>query len=264
MTISPTTHVPEEEDHEGSPIVQHEGSEGFSHMRSPPLSSARGFQSDANDADQSGAEETEEGEELSTGRDESDEKPQIPASKQAHRGPQPTSQESRIRDKADTDDDEEDEGEEEEVDPEVKRRMEIRERMAKMSGGMGMAGMFGPPGGMPGVGSRKQTSLSSERKGSGHSTTGVAESSSRAPPVPIMPMPGMQRSHSPEQEMDVDREPLEPPKSIVQGREPEEMPDVQDMEAQPVVPSRKSTDRPVPPPVPQGKWTLRSLRLWIS
>ncbi|KAH8146667.1 uncharacterized protein LAJ45_09350 [Morchella importuna] len=39
--------------------------------------------------------------------------------------------------------------EEEEVDPEVARKLAIRERIAKMSGGMGMHGMFGPPMGIP-------------------------------------------------------------------------------------------------------------------
>ncbi|KAI1004534.1 hypothetical protein K3495_g3682 [Podosphaera aphanis] len=37
----------------------------------------------------------------------------------------------------------------EEIDPEVRRKEELRARMAKMSGGMGMHGIFGPPGGMP-------------------------------------------------------------------------------------------------------------------
>ncbi|KAH8122093.1 hypothetical protein LI328DRAFT_125781 [Trichoderma asperelloides] len=46
---------------------------------------------------------------------------------------------------------EEQEEEEEEVDPEVRRKEELRARMAKMSGGMGFHGMFGPPlgGGLP-------------------------------------------------------------------------------------------------------------------
>ncbi|KAL7925743.1 hypothetical protein ACQKWADRAFT_310033 [Trichoderma austrokoningii] len=45
----------------------------------------------------------------------------------------------------------EEEEEEEEVDPEVRRKEELRARMAKMSGGMGFHGMFGPPlgGGLP-------------------------------------------------------------------------------------------------------------------
>lgn len=37
----------------------------------------------------------------------------------------------------------------EEIDPEVARKIALRERIAKMSGGMGMHGMFGPPMGIP-------------------------------------------------------------------------------------------------------------------
>ena len=46
--------------------------------------------------------------------------------------------------------------EEVDLDPELKRRMELRERMAKMSGGMGMHGMFGVPGGLPRPGSAER------------------------------------------------------------------------------------------------------------
>lgn len=43
---------------------------------------------------------------------------------------------------------EDDDDDSEEIDPEVARKMAIRERIAKMSGGMGMHGMFSPPMGM--------------------------------------------------------------------------------------------------------------------
>ncbi|CUS08090.1 unnamed protein product [Tuber aestivum] len=51
----------------------------------------------------------------------------------------------------------------EEVDPEVARKMAIRERIAKMSGGMGMHGMFGgmPMGGPPPPPPKKKSSLTS-------------------------------------------------------------------------------------------------------
>ena len=210
---------------------------------SPQIPPSRDFQSDANDADQSGAGDTEEGEETSTGRDDSDAKPRA-----AHAPP-----ETDIGDEEDDADEEEDENEEQ-VDPEVRRRMEIRERMAKMSGGMGMAGMFGPPGGMPSMASKKQASVSSERRtGSGDNPA----QTSRAPPVPTMPMPGLQRVRSPEEashETEVTKEQSETHRSITQGREPEQMPDVEDMEEEPVVPQRRSLERPAPPPVPQGKY----------
>ena len=212
---------------------------------------ARGFQSDANDADQSGAGDTE-GDELSTGRDDSDEKPRskVPAV-QSH-------EQIAVNDDSEGD---EDEGEPE-MDPEVKRRMEIRERMAKMSGGMGMAGMFGPAPGIPPMASKKQGSGSSDRKAAGRTVTVSIDDTptARAPPVPIMPMPGMQRVRSPEQEeppVEVSKEEESIHKSIVQGHEPDEMLDVEDVEEEPVLPPRMSTERGVPLPAPQGGYSSK-------
>ena len=210
--------------------------------------------SDGNEADQSGAADTDEVEDLSTGRDDSDDKPRRQAS-MAHQQPPPApSRESKHEEVAAADEEDE---EEDDVDPEVKRRMEIRERMAKMSGGMGMAGMFGPPGAMPQPRApTKQGTGSSERKMSGNSRHESAAEASRAPPVPIMPMPGLTKVKSPEQteapQPEVGREEVEEPKSIVQDRDPEDMPDVEDLKEEPV-PTRSSTDRAVPPQPPQGK-----------
>ena len=229
---------------------------------SPLLGSARGIQSDTNDADESGAEDTEGGEEVYTGKNNNEEASRMTALGERKKRSQAPSKEHDIGDEEDEADEEEqqeqeEEEAEEEMDPEVKRRMEIRERMAKMSGGMGMAGMFSPYGGMSGMPSKKQTSAANERKSSGHSMTKASEQqASRAPPVPIMPMPGLQKVHTPEQDtpdVEVDKEKTEPPKSIVQGRQPDDMPDVEDMEEEQVTPSRRSTELSVPPPVPQGK-----------
>jgi len=228
-------------------------------LGSPVAVTLRDPLSDPNDADQSGLGDTEEGEELSTGRDDSDEKPRRKASIPLPRPPQAPVHEADVGDEEDNaEEDEAEEDEEEEVDPEMKRRMEIRERMAKMSGGMGMPGMFGPPGGLPSGSSAKQPSASSERKASGHSTSGQADSpASRAPPVPIMPMPGLQNVRSPEQsgiQPEVTKEEESVPQSIVRGRDPEEMPDVEDMQEEPLPPPpRRSTERSGLPPVPQGK-----------
>lgn len=215
--------------------------------QSPTMASLKGFQSDTNDADQSGAGDTEDGEDLSTSRDDSDEKSRVTAPADLNRAPQAPSREPDVGDEEDEADDVEgdEENEEEDVDPEVKRRMEIRERMAKMSGGMGMAGMFGPPGGMPGMAPKKQTSVSDERKATAPTTREVQ--TTRAPPVPIMPMPGMQKVTSPEQSIspvEVSKEEPEDPTSIVQGREPEDMPDVEDIEEETTGRSRKSLERP--------------------
>ncbi|RKF50443.1 putative sh3 domain-containing protein [Golovinomyces cichoracearum] len=47
------------------------------------------------------------------------------------------------------DDEDEDEDEDEDTDIEIRRKEELRARMAKMSGGMGMHGIFGPVGALP-------------------------------------------------------------------------------------------------------------------
>ena len=225
---------------------------------SPVAVPSRELLSDPNDADQSGVGDTEDGEELSTGRDDSDEKPQRKSSMPSQRQPQAPIREADVGDVEDNteEDDAEEEEEEELIDPEVKRRMEIRERMAKMSGGMGMAGMFGPPGNMPPRTTTKQSSGSSERKTSGNFAAAQADSlQSRAPPVPIMPMPGLRKVRSPEQDNDhpeVGTEEADIPKSIVQRRDPENMPDVEDVKEEPVENSRRSTEQSAPPPVPQG------------
>ena len=228
-------------------------------MTSPGMPSREMF-SDANDADQSGAGDTEEGEELSTGRDDSDEKPRIKAPLPPQHAPQAPAREIDVGDAEDKgeEDEEDEEEEEEEIDPEVKRRMEIRERMAKMSGGMGMPGMFGPSTGMQSMATRKQKPVTSnERKSFEDQESKAPEPSvSRAPPVPIMPLPGMTGVRSPEPEnerLEVSKEEEPEVRSITQGRVPEEMPDVEDLTEEPLPMSRKLEERGAPPHVPQGK-----------
>ena len=223
---------------------------------SPGVVAPRELLSDPNDADQSGVGDTEDGEELSTGRDDSDEKPHRKGSLPSQRTPQAPVQEADIGDEEDNaEGDEVEEEEEEDVDPEVKRRMEIRERMAKMSGGMGMAGMFGPPGGMPPRIATKQVSGSSDRKASGNSTSALTDSpQSRAPPVPIMPMSGPQKIRSPERDdfqPEGGSEDADELKSVRNWKDPGDAPEVEDME-EPVAPSRRSTERAVPSSIPQG------------
>ena len=232
-------------------------------VASPTAVASRDILSDPNDADQSGVGDTEEGEDLSTGRDDSDEnrrhKTSIP-SQIASQAPLRQADVGDEEDNADEDDAEEEE--DEDVDPEVKRRIEIRERMAKMSGGMGMAGMFGPSGGMAPRAPTKRGTASSERNISGSSVSTRADdgSSSRAPPVPMIPMPGLQKVRSPEQQggqSEVTNEDAYEPKPVIQGREPEDMPDVEDVVEEPIPTSQRSMERPAPPPIPQGK-LLRS------
>ncbi|KAL8972277.1 MAG: hypothetical protein Q9183_000634 [Haloplaca sp. 2 TL-2023] len=234
-----------------------------------PSGPSRDLMSDSNDADMSGAADTEEGEETFTSRG-----PPKPDLKDTNRvrsqkvpGPS-TTKGAADQEQVEVDEDG-GEDEEEEVDPEVKKRSEIRERMAKMSGGMGMAGMFGPPGGMAPMPPKRQVPSSGERKSSGGERKSTGEStSSRAPPVPMMPMPALMKVRSPEEvatpKAEISKEDDEQlPTSITQGHQPEDMPDVEDLKPEPVVPSRRSTDqthsnplpheRPVPPPPNQAR-----------
>ncbi|KAI4207287.1 MAG: hypothetical protein LQ346_000655 [Caloplaca aetnensis] len=221
-----------------------------------PSGPPRQFLSDANDADMSGAADTEEGEDTSTSREELDGSYQRPPQQSSYQSPRiPSEEPERTNEEEGS---EEEEEEEEEVDPEVKKRMEIRERMAKMSGGMGMAGMFGPPGGIAPMPSRKQAQPARERKPSGERKATGDSTSSRAPPVPMMPMPGLTKVQSPDydsvSQTQVSREDeADIPMSVTQGRAPADMPDVEDLKEEPVVPSRRSTDRSQPPSAPHER-----------
>ena len=237
-------------------------------LASPTTAPTRDFQSDANDADQSGAGETEEGDELSTGRDDSDEKPRTKVPNLPTRVSQAINQEQdngNDKDKADEDDQEEEEEEEEEIDPEVRRRIEIRERMAKMSGGMGMAGMFGPVSGVSTMASKKQGSVSSDRKASVTSVSTTGDSSaSRAPPIAMMPMPGMQRVLTPEQEnipTEARNDDSDDSRPVPISQYLEETANTEDHSQKPLPPSRRSTERAIPPPIPQGDYLFEPHRM---
>lgn len=197
------------------------------HQREAPISPTAAAEqepiSDGNEADHSAAGETED----DAGTIGPDTPPPPPRAVAA-----PVHQ----PDVGDEEDPEEGEEEEEDsVDEEKRRKLELRERMAKMSGGMGMAGMFGPPGGMPMPGSAPARKKSTkERKAS-------EEIDPSSPPpqqrVPMIPIPGMQLQ-SPE----------------IRAQDEREDPMTEEDE-NPVPPPRKSTgeDRSSAPPVPKGK-----------
>lgn len=249
------------------PSARQQKSRNATPLASPVIKLPREFLSDANDADQSGAGETEDGDELSTERDDSDAKPRnkivAPPRKLAQASNLGADSGDEGVNVKERDEEGEEEEEEEELDPELKRRMEIRERMAKMSGGMGMAGMFGPVGIAQQLPSKKQSSTSSERKSSGNVVpTKTDPPASRAPPVPMMPLPGMQKVRTPDE---VEHDPLEnrkdeidmvtDSKTIISERDPEEMRDMEDLAQEPLPPTRKSTER-APPPIPHGQSSL--------
>ena len=224
---------------------------------SPTTVPSRDVLSDGNDADQSGAADTEDGEESSTGRDDSEGKTER---KPSFSGPRTfkhpaVSPNIKGATESPTEYDNGEDGEEDEVDPEMRRRIEIRERMAKMSGGMGMAGMFGPPSGLPPKASTKKNSISNERKDSANSAHVIDSPPVRAAPFPVIPMPSLQKVSSPEegaQQTEVGKEQEEDSKSVTHGRRPEEIPDVEDIEEDFFAPTRRSTERPAAPPVSQG------------
>ena len=238
---------------------------------SPNVTSQEMF-SDANDADQSGAGDTEEGD-VSTGKDD-DEKlhrrtsvlpPRTPKANldQSSAGKDDDANKQKSEEEGVGEDDEEEEEEEEDIDPEVRRRMEIRERMAKMSGGMGMAGMFGPPPGVPSIASKKQLSGGSKPRDSeiGNDTPIGGPSSSRG--VPLMGLPGMQTVRSPEQEhppVEVSKEQMSTPTSLTQDHEPEDIPDIEDTEEEPRPTTGRPEERAVPlPPLESSRGeTFRS------
>lgn len=215
--------------------------------RGPPPPPPARAETDGNDADMSGAgDETEGG--LDTPIDDSDR-----AAKQHVVGaPAPPARQPDVGDEEDTTEDQpaEDEDEEEDeddIDPEVRRKEEIRARMAKMSGGMGMMGMFG--GGMPMPGPPPPKKKKAVEKQHSEEHEELASPSTRAPPVPIFPMPGMAKVKSPEEtnkaeEDEVDVTPHAPtaPGFITGAHAPEDVADIEDVAPTPP----PHTERPVP------------------
>lgn len=136
---------------------------------------------DGNEADMSGAGDTTEGAEDLTEREEADDKPR------------PVSHPNQDDEMDEEDDDQE---EDDDIDPEIRRKEELRARMAKMSGGMGMPGMFMPVA-APTLPKKKRRSIVPKDQSY---TDNIDESSpvSRvAPPVPtLMALPGMSTRQS--------------------------------------------------------------------
>ncbi|KAK8059687.1 hypothetical protein PG996_009617 [Apiospora saccharicola] len=158
-------------------------------------SSSKAIPEDGNEADMSGAGDvTEDQEDDLTEREDSDTHPKPTISRAATgatekaAGEEAAPNEEGEKDPGAEDDEDDD-------DPEARRKEELRARMAKMSGGMGMMGMhsiFGPPMPSPAAKPKKAAPMerrSSEQPGEGASTGSPTAS---APPVPtMMALPGM-------------------------------------------------------------------------
>ena len=166
--------------------------------------------------------------------------------------------------------DEESEGEEEEeddeMDAEARRRLELRERMAKMSGGMGMAGMFGAPGGMP-MGQppqKKKSTKDSNRESRPSADSQDVRSPTGAPQVPMIPIPGMQlpglvRSPEDEDRQLTDAHDHQEDESAPSTSQRRPQSGYAGVDALPEPTPRASLDRGAPP-VPQGMSCLVSFR----
>ena len=153
----------------------------------PTRRKSRGpIENDGNEADMSGAGDTTEGVEDLTEKEDSDSqlKPaaQISAAATSKTGGEDV-------------ENEEEEEEDEEEDPEVRRREELRARMAKMSGGMGFHGMFGPPGMAMGGAAPPKKKAPPPPPPMDRRSSEVADAPSSprgAPPIPtMMALPGM-------------------------------------------------------------------------
>lgn len=124
--------------------------------------------------------------------------------------------------------------EEDEEAAEARRKLELRQRMAKMSGGMGMGGMFGMPMGMPQAAPKKKAAPAP-------SSEPQSEARTAAPPpqrMPVVPIPGMPAMRSPPQSPVSERPPVvrkesEPGLPMSATRDPEAVPDIEDLEQQP-------------------------------
>lgn len=206
--------------------------------------------SDANDADQSGAGETEDAEGDSTSveneEDRAKKHPSLPS-----RVVVAPAQEPDVADEQDAQkegqDGEEEEEEEDEMDAETRRKLELRERMAKMSGGMGMPGMFGamPMGGLP-----PKKKKPAEKRAEEDEVHSMPQQR-----VPMFPMPGLPhvRSPEPEERQPVVEKEAEDVHPITGTHAADEIADVEDLAPQPV---ERTPTGERPPPVPTDSKSL--------
>ncbi|KAJ5907520.1 hypothetical protein N7495_000202 [Penicillium taxi] len=203
--------------------------------------------SESNDADYSAAADSEDVE-SSTGKDEEDEEVPQPPRQAVEQQTEQADEEEEAEEHGLKEAEEEAEEEEEEMDPETRRRMELRNRMAKMSGGMGMMGLFGPPGGLPGMG---PPPTSRRPKTPGETEKKLAESEptspGSAPPVPMIPLPGMTAAPKLAPSADIERDEESNSSPVTEHDAPRDVPDIDEVTHENLSPIR-SLERP--PPVP--------------
>jgi hypothetical protein len=207
-----------------------------------------------NDADQSGAGDTEDAGAESTSVEEDDERPKSrhpppPAPKPVVAATAAPGQEPEAGDKQDApkEEEEEEEEEEDEMDAETRRKLELRQRMAKMSGGMGMPGMFGgmPMGGLPPKPPKpaKKKSITDKKA---EDSEGYASPQQQVPMFRMPPLPSAQSQGQDDRSLSVEKE-EEVPAPVTGSHTAEEVPDVEDVAAQPI---QRTPTGEQPPPVP--------------
>ncbi|KAF1940447.1 hypothetical protein EJ02DRAFT_467391 [Clathrospora elynae] len=227
-------------DHARPPRTSHD-------IRSPDSQDHHREPVSENDADQSAAGDTEDGGGESTSVEDDDDR-----SKSRHppppppRAPAAPSQEPNVGDEQDVEPEEDEE--EDEMDAETRRKLELRERMAKMSGGMGMPGMFGgmSMGALP-----PKKKSTAEKKAEDNE-----EHISQQQRVPMFAIPGMASVRSPEQEdrqlsVEKEDEVLYP---VTGSRRADEVPDVEDVTPQPI--QRTPTGERAPPVPSDSKFLI--------
>ncbi|EQL02321.1 SH3 domain protein [Ophiocordyceps sinensis CO18] len=166
--------------------------------RKPSKGPATELVHDSNDADMSGAGDTSEGQDDTTEREDSDETSrrtaQLPSTTMT-----PLAATLVTPSEAETEADEA-EQDEEDVDPEVRRKEELRARMAKMSGGMGFHGMFGAPVPPTAMAPPKKKAPKAEAAAATEGAEDTSPISRAAPPIPTpMALPGMGTSRASEE-----------------------------------------------------------------
>ena len=189
---------------------------------------------DANDTDQSGADgATEDPEDDSVEQDgvehrAKDATARVPQGPAARSGRERAESSDAEPDDRGDDREEADEEEEEDIDPELKRRMEIRDRMAKMSGGMGMHGIFGIPGPPPRAAPAPQGDTRERTQSDRRQDTPTLDSphavdaEARSQPTQILPVPLPPRESRPSPRP---ASPLSPSESMLLSRDPPSQPE---------------------------------------
>ncbi|PVI05492.1 hypothetical protein DM02DRAFT_610516 [Periconia macrospinosa] len=212
------------------------------HGLQSPDQTNRDIMSDANDADQSGAGETEDADGTSTSVEEEDERAK---QKFVPRAPAAPSKEPDVGDEQDVEEEEEEEEDEEAA--EARRKLELRERMARIGGGYGMPGMFG--GGLP-MGVPPPKKKKPEKK----PTADSEEYSMPQQRIPMFGLPGVKSPEIENKTLAVEKEEEEPRSAISQSRPADEVPDVEDVAPQPA--HKTPTAERSPPFSPESKHHL--------